>query len=260
VNRGLPGLCYAERAKGHLYHYVRIGKGRRLRLTEEFGTEAWRFEYAAAVAELKADAGRFSGDPDSTRLVVADYLASPGFAKLKPSSACKRRRALEKCAAANAERPFSCLTQKRVEDMIAGFASPHAAVLFWKAIRKLCQWALAEKRIATDPTAKIPEPETPEAISHERWYPEARQADDPEAVRRDVPGRVPGRRASRGLLGPRPAPRRRLRRRRERRTEYEIMALLGDRSPQAARVYVQQANAKKLNASAHAKRAQGGMA
>jgi integrase len=172
----LLGFDYLDRtwAKGKWYHFVRIGHGQRIAIKAPLGSQAFAAEYAEALAKLRGELGAMSGDPRSVAVIVAKYLASDSYAKLRPSTRVKHHSVLHRFAAENANRRFAALTEADALAMLDQIATPVMRLRWLQAMRRMIDWATAQKPplLQVNPFSRIRNPELPEQKPHRRWMPE----------------------------------------------------------------------------------------
>lgn len=150
-----PHLHREVTRHGRVVWFVRVGKGPRTRIREEFGTPAFKAAYDAAVAG-KPITGQAEFNAKTLGWLIERYRASTAWAKL--SNATRRQREgilLTISKAAGAER-LSRIDETAIEKGIDRRVDrPHAARHFLQTMRGLFQWAVKAKHADTDPTHNL---------------------------------------------------------------------------------------------------------
>ncbi len=153
---------------GKTVWYFRKGKGKRLRLDGQFGTQEWRDSYDAALrgspVPRKASAGK-----TSLRWLVDRYLESGRFSKLADETQEMRRRILLSVCTTGGDLNFRTITDR---DIRAGKmrreATPAAAHNYVRVMRSLFDFALDSDWITENPAAKVKTVE-PKTDGHHTW-------------------------------------------------------------------------------------------
>jgi integrase len=112
--------------------------------------------YEAALASPRTTIGAGRSKPGSVAAVVAEYLDSQKFFGSKSAGTQRMRRGiLERFRAPpNGDRPFALLPAEWIEARLDALP-PHAARSWLATLRSLCQFAVKQKWLRTDPTANI---------------------------------------------------------------------------------------------------------
>lgn len=152
----LPPHMHRETTRhGKAVFYVRVGKGKRNRISAEYGTPEFFAAYRAAL-EGSADAPVTTAGRGSVKWLIDRYRGSSAWAKL--SSATRRQRELifAKVEAKAAGAPYGQVTRKKIwqarEDQRN---TPFAANNFLKAMRGLFAWAVEAELIDENPAAAV---------------------------------------------------------------------------------------------------------
>lgn len=142
---------------GRVYWYVRVGKGPRIPITEEYGTEAFLKAYTAAVS-----GGRGSSPPPSrasrgTLRWAADlWKRSSDWMATSPATRKQRdnilTHVLEKAGDRDLEEIDAAAIRAGREKRMA---TPAAANNFLKTMRALFRWAKEEQLVTVDPTLEV---------------------------------------------------------------------------------------------------------
>lgn len=151
-------LLHVERftdRHGHTRHYFRRGKGARTPLPGLPGSTEFMAAYATA---LKAITGGRAGTvhPRSVTALVTQYLQSPRFLRLRPSSQYCTRKVMERIAAEHGKGLIPEMTLTHVEKIIGAKAdTPAAANTLLKRLRTLINYSIKLGWRQTDPTKSV---------------------------------------------------------------------------------------------------------
>lgn len=156
---------------GEVSWYVRIGKGPRVRIKQEYGTPAFEVAYQAAIKGEALPTGT-AARAGSLSWLIGRYRESDPWSKLSPAVRIHRERVFKGLIKAAGIEPFTRIDRKAV---VAGRdrrrATPHAARLFVQTIRGLFKWAIAAEHAAMDPTLGVDTPR-PKTAGFATWTPE----------------------------------------------------------------------------------------
>jgi integrase len=142
------------RHKKVLWYFRRTRGGPRIRLPDEYGSEAFWKAYNAALAGEQPK--RTKADKGSLAWVVEQYKASAKWAKLAPSTQRARDRLLAAIIKTAGHAPVRQITKadlQRGVDQRAG--KPEAANAFIKTIRAVLNHALRMDLIETNPAMSL---------------------------------------------------------------------------------------------------------
>lgn len=141
---------------GHVRHYFRRGKGKRIALPGDPCSPEFMEAYHRA-CQIAKEKPKLGYDPRSFHALIAQYFQSPNFLRLKKTSAGPTRSVMEAFAAEHGKRQVEQMTREHVE-MIVGkkAATPAAANTLLKRIRTLINYSIALGWRTTDPTRGIP--------------------------------------------------------------------------------------------------------
>ena len=157
-------LPHVERnlVKGRNYYSFRIGKGPRIRLPDDPNSQEFREAYAAALSGEVVRARKV--DPaGSIGLLIASYIRSAGFVKLRGTSKKGYMTRLETMRIEHGQRSVSGLTRERIIKMLQPYADrPAAALDTLKKLRILIRHAIDLGWLQSDPSAGIKRPGTKE--------------------------------------------------------------------------------------------------
>jgi integrase len=143
---------------GKTVWYVRIGKGRRIRIKASYGTPEFDAEYHAAMTDVVRPRNPVKGPAASTLAwLIERYRETVAWRdKYSETTRRQRDRIFRQVIASSGDRPFA---KVRTETIIAGrdrrAATPHQARHFLDAMRGLFRWALSVRHVSVDPTAGV---------------------------------------------------------------------------------------------------------
>jgi integrase len=144
---------------GKAVWYVRIGKGRRVRLRGEFGTPDFGVEYQAAVTGAPRSTVKGAPAVGSLAWLVGRYRETSAWAALSTGTRRQRENIFVQVLAGAGEQPFGKITAQTI---VAGrerrARTPDQARHFLDAMRGMFRWALAAKLVKSDPTAGVENP------------------------------------------------------------------------------------------------------
>ena len=161
--RKLPPHVERNQVKGHTYLSFRIGKGPRIRLPSDPSSVEFREAYAAAMAGERRPIIR--GDqPGTIGALIASYLRSAGFIRLRGTSKMGYMTRLGAMRVAHGSRSVSGLTRERI---VTGILQPYAdrpaaALDTLKKLRILIHHAIDIGWLTSDPSLGIKRPKTKE--------------------------------------------------------------------------------------------------
>lgn len=155
----LPYLNKEVSRHGRVVWYVRRGKGARIRLQADFGTDEFKAEYEAAIAGQAAPAGRGKAKAGSLRWLFDRYRETTDWARLAPSTRRARENVMWHVLESAGDVPFAAISREHIE---AGKNrrrdTPHQARTFLDCMRRLYLWALTTGLAEIDPTAGVKNP------------------------------------------------------------------------------------------------------
>ena len=153
--RSRPPYLHRETSRhGKGVWYVRIDKGKRIRLRAEFGTPAFTAAYNAAVIGKLAEPAviRYK----SVGWAIQRYRESAAWVKLSRATRRQRESILRSIAESAGRQPITRVDKTAVENGITRrLDRPHAARHFLQTMRGLFQWAVKAKHVHNDPTAGL---------------------------------------------------------------------------------------------------------
>ena len=161
--RPRPPYLHREptRHGGHVW-YVRVGKGKRIRIREEFGTEAFTQAYQDAVTGKTRPASE-APSKETLGWLIARYKESSAWLALSDATRRQRDCILRQVLSTAGREPLSAIDRKAI---IAGrerrASTPFQARHFVATMRGLFKWAVDAEMVAADPTdgVKVVRPRT----------------------------------------------------------------------------------------------------
>jgi integrase len=163
-------LSYVKAYKdrhGRMRYYFRRKGQREIPLPGKPGSPEFQVAYNKAIAALvkigveRSKAGRLSA-------VIAAYYEDESFTSFAPATRAMRRRILEKLRVKVGHEPIAELTRGHVVSLFLSQLPPFERNNWLKALRGLMKFAVANDRLAADPTAGI-ERSKAEAGSIHTW-------------------------------------------------------------------------------------------
>jgi site-specific recombinase XerD len=164
-----PHLHRQVTRHGAVVWYVRIGKGPRIRIRNDYGTPEFDVEYRAAIAGLPAlerkDAGTETG---TVAWLVERYRETKAWSDLSLASRRQRENILKHILASAGRQPITKITTASI---MAGRDRRTAAQgrKFMDVMRGLFRWALKAGLVKTDPTASVSNPSAPKSDGFVPW-------------------------------------------------------------------------------------------
>jgi integrase len=150
--------------------YVRVGKGRRVRLRGEFGTPDFGAEYQAALTG--APRPRVKGAPvvGSLAWLIARYRETTAWSALAAATRRQRENIFLHVIEAAGDKPAARITP---EVITAGRERrahmPAQARNFLDAMRGLFRWAKEAQHVPTDPTVGVKNPKRKKGPGFKMW-------------------------------------------------------------------------------------------
>jgi integrase len=150
-----PPLPYVQTIKGH--RYFRRAGFPRVPLPGALLSPEFMAAYTQAMALAPVPIGASKIERGTVAHAVANYFTSPQLTELAPGTQAMRRAILNRFRDQYGERPIGTMPPQWLAHVLAEL-KPHARRNWLKAIRGLCQFAVAVEMIKADPTAgmKLP--------------------------------------------------------------------------------------------------------
>lgn len=163
-----PHLHRERNRHGVHVWYVRKGRGRRIRLRSEFGSEAFNAEYDAALAGKTAPRGEaVSG---TLQWLWDSYRKTGAWTHLAPATRRQRENIMLHVLKTGGAVAFGAITEG---DIVAGLDrradTPSAARNFLDTMRGLFKWAKGRGHVRKDPTADVEPPKRRRSAGFAAW-------------------------------------------------------------------------------------------
>lgn len=153
---------------GKAVWYFRRGKGKRIRLPDDYGSEAFKEAYEAALVGEPVQK-KLAGGAGTLRWLWKQYQGSQAWAELSNATRRQRENIMKHVLETAGDKPLSAITRKAV---VAGRDrrkdTPAMARHFVETMRGLFRWALDAEHVKIDPThdVKVSKPRTE---GHHTW-------------------------------------------------------------------------------------------
>ncbi len=164
-----PHLQRETTRHGKTVWYVRIDKGRRVRIKAPFGTSEFHAEYQAALTGTvrPATVGPTVG---TLAWLVQRYRDTSAWQELSPATRRNRENHFRQIIETAGDKPFSKINQAAISAGKERRAhTPAQARNFLDAVRGLFRWALEAQLIKIDPTAGIKNPKRKKGDGFKAW-------------------------------------------------------------------------------------------
>lgn len=178
-----PHLHRQVTQHGRVAWYVRIGKGRRLRIRAAFGTPEFDIEYQAAVTGQPQALRRGQPGTASLAWLIARYRETTAWMVLAPATRRQRDNIFVHVLETAGHEPYARITETTIIDGRERRAhTPSQARNFLDAMRGLFRWARTVGHIKVDPTVGVKNPKRKKGQGFAPWTEE-----DAEAFERRFP-------------------------------------------------------------------------
>jgi integrase len=158
---------------GNRRWYVRMGKGRRIRVAGEYGSPDFTAAYEAALADLQGHGAKKIAAATKTATLewlIRQYETSSEWIGLAEATKRHRRTTFAIVCRSAGDKPFRLITQETIRAGLDRRASsPHVAANFLKAMRGLFKWADDRGYVSVDPTAGVKRPRIPKSDGFHIW-------------------------------------------------------------------------------------------
>jgi len=145
-----PHLHKQTTRHGKTVFYVRVGKGKRIRIRADFGTDAFKTEYEAAIAgkETKPSGKASHGSLEWLWML---YRQTDAWTSLSMATRRQRENIMLGALKTGGNQPLSKITGKTIKAGIDRRRG-HAARHFLDTMKGLFKWAVDAEHIKADPT------------------------------------------------------------------------------------------------------------
>jgi integrase len=163
-----PHLHRERNRHGIHVWYVRKDRGRRIRLRSEFGSEAFKAEYEAAITGKSAPRGEAVGG--TMQWLWDAYRKTGAWTHLAPATRRQRENIMLNVLKTGSAIAFGAITEG---DIVAGLdrraETPSAARNFLDTMRGLFKWAKGRGHVRKDPTAGVDPPKRRRSAGFAPW-------------------------------------------------------------------------------------------
>jgi integrase len=163
-----PHLHRQVTRHGKSVWYVRLGKGKRTRISAIFGTPEFDAEYHAAMTARRPASG--SAPAGTLAWLIERYRETPAWRDLSLSTRRQRETILAHIINSAGKQPYGQITRATI---VAGrdrrHATPAQARHFLETMRGLFRWATDSQLARTDPTAGVADPARPKNSGIPVW-------------------------------------------------------------------------------------------
>jgi integrase len=164
----MPRLAPATIQQGLRRAYFRRGKGPRVPLPADIGSDAFNSAYLAALAGQSETKGRARSvhAAGSIAALIASYLCSAGYRSLRQTTKAGYASRIEVLRTQHGHRAVQGLTRERIVAVLQPYAArPGAALSILKMLRVLIRHAIDIGWLKNDPSFGIKRPKTQEIRS-----------------------------------------------------------------------------------------------
>lgn len=164
----LPFLLHERTCRGRLVWYFRRGKGKRIRLPDQYGTPEFEAAYQAALTGQEIPT---PGRParDTVAWLIARYMESSAWAGLAPATRYQRERIFEQVIEKAGTEQISNVKASTIRNgREIRKATPFMANNYLRAVKGLFAWALEAQHVAENPAAEVKELAV-KTKGHEPW-------------------------------------------------------------------------------------------
>lgn len=165
----LPHLLHERTNRGRWVWYFRIGKGKRIRLPDDYGSPAFNAAYHAALSGEPVQAAKGKPHKGSVAWLLYRYRESSAWAGLSPATRYQRDLIFAQITEKAGHEPFAGVTAKTIRNgREARKATPFMANNYLRAVKGLFAWALEAEFITENPAAGVQEIAV-KTKGHEPW-------------------------------------------------------------------------------------------
>ena len=165
-----PYLLRQVTRHGRPVWYVRVGKGRRIRIRATYGTSEFAREYQAAVDGKSIKSARSTPPVSSLAWLIERYRETDAWTRLSMATRRQRENIFKQAVNTAGTEPISRISS---EHILAGRArrakTPAQARHFLDSMRGLFRWALEAGLVKADPTAGVSNPPSKQGDGFRPW-------------------------------------------------------------------------------------------
>jgi integrase len=145
-----PHLHREHNRHGKPVWYVRVGKGPRIRIRGDYGSEEFNAAYQAAIAGETPRAKSRGVKSGTLAWLIDQYKKSAHWSGLAMRTRRARENIFKQMLATAADEKFAEVTRRDIVDA-RDRRTPFAGANFLKAIRPLFDWAVSAEHLTTNP-------------------------------------------------------------------------------------------------------------
>ena len=148
-----PHLHRQETQHGKTVWYVRVGKGRRIRIRSQFGSPEFEVEYQAALAGVPTRQSNQHPATGSLAWLVERYRETTAWTNLSLATRRQRENILRHVLECAGAKPYAQINTTTIEAGRERRAdTPAQARHFIDTMRGLFRWAARARHVRADPT------------------------------------------------------------------------------------------------------------
>lgn len=167
--RPSPPFLQRETSRGKTFWYVRRGKGPRIRIRAEYGSDDFLAAYQAALDGIKLDK-RSNAKAGSLEWLLERYRDSAAWSALSNATRRQRENIFKHVINSAGREPFTAITKSVI---VAGRdrrkATPAQARNFLDAMRGLFAWAEESGHVKANPVIGVKSPPRPKTQGFPVW-------------------------------------------------------------------------------------------
>jgi integrase len=164
-----PHLQREKTRHGKVVWFVRVGKGHRIRIREEYGTPAFQDAYQAAVSG-SARPSSSKAAKGSLRWLLEQYREVGAWRILSPATRRQRENIFKHVLETAGGDPAAQVTARTIKQGLERRSStPAQARNFLDAMRGLFEWAASSDHVRADPTVGVKAPPRPKTRGFPVW-------------------------------------------------------------------------------------------
>lgn len=165
----LPHLLHEKTNRGRWVWYFRLGKGKRIRLPDDYGSPQFIAAYNAALAGEPLQTGAGKPHKGTVEWLIARYRESSDWVGLSPATRYQRDRIFAQVIEKAGKEPFLAVTAKTIRNgREARKHTPFMANNYLRAVKGLFAWATEAEYIVENPAAGVSELAV-KTKGHEPW-------------------------------------------------------------------------------------------
>jgi integrase len=165
-----PHLHHQISRHGKPVWYVRIGKGKRIRIRAVYGSPEFLAEYDAAIRGERPNKSGMRAAPHTLQWLWDSYRQSEAWLHHSPATRRQRELIMTTILKESSAAPFAEIAKRHI---LAGLdrrsQTPGAGHNFLKTLRGLFSWAAEREHIKIDPTLGVKYPKLRKGRGHEPW-------------------------------------------------------------------------------------------